>query len=359
MKNIALKLWMISSVLALAACSSNNENFPSLGTGSQSASGGSSVNTGTFVGQKVIAFRQELSQIQASSRANNEELQRIRDNILKNTTEYNKNTGAIETRLQVGTTPGNPTLYTILGQAQNNIQTMGANNNALEGLSARVANNATSNGYLLDSVRAAFSISGAVDEDHAQLRTLQNEVEQTGVLINNLNTEVTSDLARQQQHLAQANAQINHLGSAIRVGNFQGAPRASNVARPERPLFSGKSTPVAAPLRPVPVRNVERASMGRPTPLPGKPLFAVKFSRDDIDYKSDLTTAVNAAVNRKPNAVFEVVGVSNVANRNKAQAHADKIFREIVALGVNANNVNIGAKISDTLQVAEVLVFVK
>ena len=92
---------------------------------------------------------------------------------------------------------------------------MSLNANALDNLSVKVSNDATSTVYLIDSVRAAFHISGAVDEDHRQLRVLQNEAEQLSVTINSLNNQVTDDSARQQQYLASAQSQLSRLNAAI------------------------------------------------------------------------------------------------------------------------------------------------
>ena len=63
-------------------------------------------NTGTFVGQKVIGFRSELTQLQDSIRKYNDELQKIRTSVINNALQYHKVIGAIEAKLQVGTTPG-------------------------------------------------------------------------------------------------------------------------------------------------------------------------------------------------------------------------------------------------------------
>ena len=71
-----------------------------------------------------------------------------------------KTVGAIEAKLQVGTTPGNPQMYALLQSAQNNVQQMNVNSNALQQLSARVTSDASVVNNLLDSIRATFSIPG-------------------------------------------------------------------------------------------------------------------------------------------------------------------------------------------------------
>ena len=91
-----MKLLVASTVVLTSACS--GAGFPSL-LGSDSAGNGNIVvrsgsyedakgaNTGTFVGQKIIAFRQELEQIKVSHQSNREELTRIQKNITVNSTQ--------------------------------------------------------------------------------------------------------------------------------------------------------------------------------------------------------------------------------------------------------------------------------
>ena len=367
MKNIAVKLLMIASVIAMSACSSNNnKSFPSLvGNDSQEkvrASGSNTVtvnkssvdlskvtNTGTFVGQKVITFRNELAQIQTTNRSHADELQKIRNSILENTAQYNSNVSAIETKLQVGTTPGNPYMYDMLAKARNNVQTVSAQSTALENLSAKITSNATSTNFLLENIRSAFYISGAVDEDHNQLRTLQNEAEQVSVLINSLNTEASFDNENHQQYIIGAKTQLNNLANAIKVGNFQGAPRAET---PRASLFTGKSSLV--------IEKPSASNIAKPAAaVRGKPIFSVKFSNDNVDYNAGLKASVEAALERKPSSQFDVVAISSSANQAKAQGYANKIFQEVVGIGVNPNNVNLGAKNEASASTPEIQVYVR
>lgn len=351
MKKFAIKFLTVSAVLALGACSTSG-GFPSLFGNSDDNVSSTNASyapapgtyTGTFVGQKVIAFRKELAQIKDSTKINRSELQQIRNDILNSTTLYNKNIGTIETKLQIGTTPGNPNMYNLLQQAQNQAQSLSLSANALENLSGKVANNATSINYLLDSIRAAFHISGAVDEDHRDLRSLQNEAEQLSVSINNLNAEIGTDSGRQQHFVADAQVQLNRLNNAIKNGNFQ---QARPMPKQKTVLFGNKA-------------NAGNNSVsGARYSLPGKPLFVAKFVNEDIDYRDGLSNAVKAALARKPDVTFEVIAVSNTASQGKAQSHANRIFQEIIALGVNANQVNLSARNNAKLSAPEVMIFVK
>ncbi len=375
MKKTGLTLSFISgSLLMLGGCAfSSDALFPSLvGSSSQEAYnaekngidsadlpmlGSSSFeplevskggDTGTFVGQKVISFRNELTQLQNAIRTNNSELQKIRTAVISNASQYHKTVGAIEAKLQVGTTPGNPQMYALLQSAQNNVQQMNVNSNALQQLSARVTSDASVVNNLLDSIRATFSISGAVDEDHRQLRILQNETNQTAILINSLLNEVNSDVSRQIQYNETASSNIVQLDSAIKRGSYG----VSNV-------------PLSAPM---PV--ITSASRTAPasfnadnTAVAGKPLFVAKFNKGNVNYKDGLRRAVNAAKAKKANVVFEVVAVTPISGgtsaRSNAQNQATTIFQEIVNMGVNAERVSLSSRTNAEASSPEVQIFVR
>ena len=297
-------------------------------------------NTGTFVGQKVMTFRSELSQLQSSIRENNTQLQNIRKSVVNNALQYHKTIGMIEAKLQVGTTPGNPQMFEMLSIAQNNIQTMSTNSAALDQLSAKIAADTANTDYLVDAIRSAYSISGAVDEDHRQLRVLENEAGQTSILMHSLLGEVNSDITRQQQYIETASNNIAKLSDAIRVGSFG----VNNVPLSRSPMS----------VEGLPRPNAKAA----PALAGGKPLLAVKFSSPDVRYQEGLKQAVANAVAKKPDVIFDVVAV-NSPRGNNAQKYASQIFQDIIELGVSADRVNISAKIDAKVSSPAVMVFVR
>lgn len=292
-------------------------------------------NTGTFVGQKVVTFRNELTQLQSSIRANNTQLQQIRASVINNALQYHKVTGMIEAKLQVGTTPGNPQMFTMLESAQNNIQVMNANTNALTQLAGKVAADTANTDYLVDAIRAAYTISGAVDEDHRQLHVLENEASQTSVLMNSLLNEVNSDITRQKQYINTANDTIVNLSSAIKTGSFgvNNVPMSYNQ-NPAR--FGATSTTNSS-----------------------SPLFVAKFNKAGVKYKDGLKQAVASAQAKKPNVIFDVVAVSPAGGASAvAKNNATQIFQDMIDMGVSADRINLSAK-SGSGTSSEVQIFVR
>lgn len=290
--------------------------------------------TGTFVGQKVITFRNELQQLQDSIRNNNTLLQQIRASVVSNALQYHKATGMIEAKLQVGTTPGNPQMFGVLESAQNNIQVMNSNANALSQLSAKIAADAANTDYLVNAIRAAYSISGAVDEDHRQLHVLENEAGQTSILMGSLLNEVNNDIARQKQYITTAEDTVMYLRSAIKNGSYG--------------------------VNNVPLNYVSGNNFGSTTNVSsGAPLFVAKFNKADVDYKAGLKQAVSSALSKKPNVVFDIVAVSP-ANGSSAIAknNATQIFQDMIDMGVGAANINLSAKAGNGNN-SEVQIFVR
>ena len=111
-------------------------------------------------------------------------------------------------------------MFEKLAKAENNIQVMNTNAAALNQLSGRISADTANTDYLVEAIRSAYSISGAVDEYHRQLRILENEAGQTSILMHSLLNEINSDIDRQQQYVKTANGNIANLSSAIRVGSF-------------------------------------------------------------------------------------------------------------------------------------------
>lgn len=300
-------------------------------------------DTGTFVGQKVMTFRGELSQLQKSIKNNNDQLQKLRKSIVSNALQYHKTVGVMEAKLQVGTTPGNPRMFDLLNSAQNNIQTMSANLSSLNQLSASISADTANTDYLSEAIRSAYSISGAVDEDHAHLRTLENEANQTSILMHSLQTEIAGDIVRQQQYIDTANNNLVMLNDAIKIGSF-------GVSNPL--ISTGKPN---SSIRRMPLTNpVASASKV----ADGRPLFSADFSNKNVNYKDSLKQAVGSAVAKKKNAVFDVVAV-NPQKGPSAQNHASDVFQEIVAMGISADRVNISSKTDATATSPSVKVFVR
>ena len=181
---------------------------------------GAGTDTGTFVGQKVQTYRGELKTLQDNIRQRNATLQDLRAATRDSARAYHENVAVINTRLQAGTTPGNPELKQRWQTAQAELSKIPDNVTSMNQLATEVASDSAMAAYLLDSIRNAYTLTGAVEADHEQLRGLEDITNQTVVLIDRLLNELNSDITRQQAYVNNEMTNLNTL--AVAVGEDSG-----------------------------------------------------------------------------------------------------------------------------------------
>ena len=326
------------------------QNPPPLGTTNfQPASVTPGQATGTYVGKKVIDLRQELKRLQQSISNNNGLLQSLRGKIVANSQRYHGTIAAVNARLQVGTTPGNPILVQQFNSAQADLDRIAADITEMNALANRVSNNSTMSSFLSESARASFTVSGAVDEDHRQLAILEDEVNRTDVLISRLLKEVSSDVRRQTNYIATERANLNLVSAAIRSGEIFGG---SLVNKALASATAGRSGNIAA----------------RPMSTAGKrPLVVIRFDRAKVPYQQALYNAVSRVLERRPSAIFDLVAVAPTAggtakmalNSNKARRHAEEVLRALIEMGLPPARVAVSAKTLSAAKTNEVHVYLR
>ena len=98
-----------------------------------------------------------------------------------------------------------------------------------------------------------------------------------------------------------------------------------------------------------------------------RPLVVIRFDRQNVAYKQALYNAVSRAVERKPDAVFDLVAVSpkvgspsaRILNTTAAKRNSEGVLRTLTDMGLPSSRVNLTATNSATAQVSEVRVYVR
>lgn len=93
-------------------------------------------------------------------------------------------------------------------------------------------------------------------------------------------------------------------------------------------------------------------------------LVVIRFDRADVDYQAILSSAVSQALERRPNAAFDVVAVTPAAgnaqtNANRARRYGEEVFRSLIDMGLPPDRLSIGATSSPQAQIDEVHVYVR
>lgn len=174
---------------------------------------------------------------------------------------------------------------------------------------------------------------------------LEDDVNKTTILIDRLLSELTEDIARQTNYLAEERGNLNTLAIAVNNGEAFGSSLASRAYAP--PMI-----PASAP------------GAGVAT---GRPLVVIRFDRPDVQYQQPLYQAVSQALARRPNADFDLVavapsggGTAEVAlNSNMAQRDADQVLRSLISMGLSPDRVSMSSATSPNAQVNEVHLYVR
>ncbi len=311
-------------------------------------------NSGTFVGKKIDTLRQDLSQLQETIRRRNTQLQNLRDRAAQDARHYHEIVAHINARIQVGTTPGNPKLRAKWQQAQEQLERIGKEVDTMNQLATQAASEAAMTAYLLDSIRAAYNISGAVEQDHRHLRILEDETDQTAILIERLLEELNTDISRQRQYINNEESRLNRQAMAIKDGQLVNvSPRAyGNLAG------SRESAEKAPPFSAASPNNLPEADIsGR------RPLVKLRFDRSNVAYEQALYEAAKTALDRHPNVLFDVVSVTPSGplenRRHSAQRKAEKVFRDMPGMGIPADRLKLGASTDSSIKANEVRVYVR
>jgi hypothetical protein len=322
---------------------------PALGTGNFAATPATPGSpTGTYVGAKVQSLRGDLQRLLDNINRHNGELQQVRQALAQDAAKYFGLVGTINSRLQIGTTPGNPELMAQWNQAQGALDHMSDDIAKLNSLANQAASDSSLAAYILESVKAAYALQGAVDEDHRQLRLLEGDVNRTVVLIDQLLNAISDDISRQTAYVSNERSNLVTLSLAIKNGELYGqnlANRAFSSAAP--PALAQRSSSLAASER--------------------RPLVVIRFDRPNVAYEQALYTAVRRALERRPDANFDLVAVAPNAgspaqvalHTDASKRNAENVLRSLTTMGLPADRITLSATTSPSVQNNEVQIYVR
>lgn len=300
--------------------------------------------TGTFVGQKVIELRNQLATLQQTIATHNAQVQQLRQETGTASDRYHSLVAAITSRLQAGTTPGNPILTNQWNQALAELDRMSTQVGRMNAEANAVASDSSMAAFILESARAAYGLSGAVDEDHRQLAVLEDEVNKTVVSIDRLLNDLASDVSRQTTYISRERANMTALSIAVKNGEMYGQSLSNRA------------------FTTVPVTALQQGSTGA-----RRPLVVIRFDNPNVEYEQALYTALKGALDRKPDAVFDLVAIAPLkgapgqvaVKSTTTKRHADQVLRSMTNMGLPSNRVTLSQTSSDTLDATEIQIYVR
>jgi hypothetical protein len=293
----------------------------------------------TAVGQKAAQLRADFDKLRAGTTSRSEQLETIRKQTIANVNAYHTLIGGIRSRLQMGSTPGNPELLANWSSAQTQLTQIDADIATLNQLSAQVSSDAGASAFILENIRAAYGLSGALEDDHRQLRLLEDEVNQNAIVIDRALLDLNAEIGRQQAYVSTERNSLVEIAAEINAGQSYPA-----VAGGQR--------------RAVPVRSI--ATVSAETFAQRRPLVVIRFDKPDVAYEPQLYQALSRALERRPDAVFDLVAVSpQGGNPSAARRNADTVFASMTNMGLPSERVAMAAMPSEAAKTPEVHIYVQ
>jgi len=302
----------------------------------------------TAVGERIGQMEQDLSRLTVQVDGLKGRLDDIRRNSSVSADAYHSVKAEITSRLQLGTTPGNPILVDQWNQAQADLAQVETTIPSLNSLHNDASDQAAFGKFLLSTVQATFGLSGAVDEDHRRLRSLEDSVHQSLVDLDRMLTAVTQEINRHNLYVSNERQNMTTLAAGINTGELYGTNLASRS-------FALVETAAAS-----------AAASGDGIPAGAEPLVIIRFDRENVPYQQALYNAVSQALTAKPGAVFDLVAISpdrgNAAqvalNGAASRRNGEAVLRTMTDMGVQPGRVNL---LADTQNVAhnEVHIYVR
>lgn len=305
--------------------------------------------TDTLVGRKISDLYNDLGELQSRVKSMDSHLSTIEKRNEAQSADYYAAIATISTQLQSGTTPGNPRLVKRLSTAQGVLDVLSQNVADLNGLAVEVANTATLAAFLTEAARSTYGLSGAVEEDHQKLAGLEDEINATVVDIDRLLNDVNDDITRAAAYLSTERSNLRTLSLAVSNGDMYGK------ALSNRPFSSAG-----------PSGLMQQASFGGAASGP-RPLVKIQFNKPNVDYEQPVYMAVNEAMEKYPDARFEIVAVhptggnaaQNAIESTRARRNAEKVLRSLTQMGLDGNRMDLSYAPSATATSNEVHVNIR
>ena len=309
--------------------------------------------SGTFVGQKITPLKQDLEVVDEAFLTHRSSYEEVKSRVYGASTEFYGTVAAINTKLQLGTTPGNPTLVRQYDQAQIELDKIEEYMREINLLNQKVNADAGVVALLKGTLNKTLRLAGAIDQDHRQLEVLEDETEKLEIDIARLINEITEEISRQAGFAKIENQNMLVMAVAIRNGEAMGTGILN------RSFLAAQALADAGP----PDQQLDVPQVN----ITGLPLVVIRFDDPDINYEKTLFDAIGTTVDKKSDASFGLVAVAPIGknegetriNSSKVKKYAERVLRSMVSFGLPSKKVALTAKTSGDVVVPEVHIYVQ
>lgn len=345
----------------------------------------------TLVTKKIRQIDSDVSQIRDKVENLAQKLTNLHNANEEKAGEYFAAVATVNTQLQSGTTPGNPRLVSKLNTAEQSLEDLSSSIDDFNGVAVDSSKVASEAQFLLEEARAAYNIAGAVEEDHVKLAQTEDMINNTVVMIERVLNTVNDDLTRTSAYVSAERDNLRTLSLAVTNGDLYGKNLANRpFSRAGR--FAGTSQAVAPPSQGLsvqkksdfmsseslmdggvdsidaePAPNSPAAYSGVSGMVAPRMLVKIRFDNSDVDYEQPLYVAVNEALKRHPDAMFDLVAVhpssGNAAKvaieSTRARRNAEKVLRTLTQMGLASDQVELSYDQDEAVDANEVRLYMR
>lgn len=313
----------------------------------------------TSVTRKAQEMGREVDQLRSTANGIADQLLQLQVKNDAGASEYYSLMASISTELQSGSTPGNPNLQDQWIVAQDKLTSLAQSAGSLNALASDLSALASRASYLLESTQSAFSLSGAVKEDHKKLTTVSDRATQNVALINRLLTRINDEIVRRTTYLRTERANLQTLSLGIANGELYGQSMANSLFN--KAVEDGRylSRPRPPSSRAAPSPEASLASR--------RPLVIIHFDRPNVNYDQPMYAAVSQALEKYPAAKFDLVAVSNMEGNPaqtalsaiEARKNGEAVLRSLIQMGLPLERIRLSAASSKNVINSEVHIYLR
>jgi hypothetical protein len=280
----------------------------------------------TPTGRTLKDIRENLERAHSRTRREQGRLANVQKRATSNVQRYQGVSAAIQTRLEQGIDVNQPALVSQWYAAQGELDRMRADLNDLNAVATYFTADLSTVATLQARMPAA---SSANDRDKKSVESLTSELNETRTAMREALQILSQQINDETRFVASEQTRLASYSNDIQAGQLDAAPRAQGGDQPA--------------------------------------LVVIRFDNPDVDYEQPLFTAISAALNRLPDAKFELVAVSPVAEdvdaiseaRKQSQVQAQNVLKSLTSFGLPPSRVSLSARTSPNAETNEVQVFVK
>lgn len=177
--------------------------------------------TGTPIGEKTIELKNAIVTLVNRAASHVQSTRDLYETAIADVNQYHLFVSEIEAKLQLGTTPANPTLITLKNQALQKLDALSQSIHMMTGLAVSFSNNSQQVETLFSQIKDFLLLPGAIDQDHANLILMAEELGKLNASILQSREILDANTLRQTEWLNAERIHIANLSAAVDKGKSQ------------------------------------------------------------------------------------------------------------------------------------------